>query len=58
LKRNHLATLAASTTPSCEKEALYGIRNPTTFSYTASVVKIYSATNSMARFNNKNNLFL
>jgi hypothetical protein len=27
--------------------------NPTTLSYNASVVKIYSATNSMARLNNK-----
>jgi hypothetical protein len=27
--------------------------NPTTSSYNASVVKIYSATNSMARFYNK-----
>jgi hypothetical protein len=28
--------------------------NPTTSSYNASVVKIYSATNSMARIHNKN----
>jgi hypothetical protein len=28
--------------------------NPTTLSYNASVVKIYSATNGMARFNKKN----
>jgi hypothetical protein len=27
--------------------------NPTTLSYSASVVKIYSSTNRMARFNNK-----
>jgi hypothetical protein len=32
--------------------------NPTTSSYNASVVKIYSATNSRARFHNKNNASL
>jgi hypothetical protein len=33
---------------------IYPGANPTIASYNASVVKIYSATNSMARFYNKN----